>query len=371
MATKKPLCLYGGAIKELQSGDSLPGGGLTIGDAVTGGGANRVLYEDGSQNLAASSRLIFNGQTLTVQSENSSQTANIFTVNRYDGVAGLNVDDDTSVTIGGDYDYSSAKHAAQHIIKYAGGAFSGKGLKLHDLAMGSIIRLHAYGGDLYVTDDTGGTRAFMGDLGSSAGYFIRGNGATWNMLNAGLGVGANSLGAARLEVTSTTEQLRVAYDASNYFKATVASNGAVTLDAVGSGAKFTFSDDVEVPDEAYGAGWNGSTEVPTKNALYDKIETISGGGVSDGDKGDVVVSGSGTVWDVESADMNFDQFALKQETSGFKLKLNVEADNFTADRILEIVTPDANHRVTINATTTLNGTPPTLAEAMTRSFLGC
>lgn len=36
-----------------------------------------------------------------------------------------------------------------------------------------------------------------------------------------------------------------------------------------------FSGDVSVPDEAYGAGWNGSLEVPTKNAIYDKIQTIS------------------------------------------------------------------------------------------------
>jgi hypothetical protein len=37
----------------------------------------------------------------------------------------------------------------------------------------------------------------------------------------------------------------------------------------------TASGDVTVADEAYGSGWNGSTEVPTKNAVYDKIETIS------------------------------------------------------------------------------------------------
>src|SRR3990167_2697819 len=37
----------------------------------------------------------------------------------------------------------------------------------------------------------------------------------------------------------------------------------------------TFTGDVVVPDEAYGAGWNASLEVPTKNAVYDKIETIS------------------------------------------------------------------------------------------------
>lgn len=42
-------------------------------------------------------------------------------------------------------------------------------------------------------------------------------------------------------------------------------------------ASVSASGDISVPDEAYGSGWNGSTEVPTKNALYDKIETISSG----------------------------------------------------------------------------------------------
>lgn len=35
-----------------------------------------------------------------------------------------------------------------------------------------------------------------------------------------------------------------------------------------------FSGDVTVPAEVYGAGWNGSNEVPTKNDVYDKIEAI-------------------------------------------------------------------------------------------------
>ena len=37
----------------------------------------------------------------------------------------------------------------------------------------------------------------------------------------------------------------------------------------------TFAADISVPDEAYGVGWNGSVEVPTKNAIYDKIETLT------------------------------------------------------------------------------------------------
>jgi len=39
----------------------------------------------------------------------------------------------------------------------------------------------------------------------------------------------------------------------------------------------TFSSDPIIPDEAYGVGWNGSLEPPTKNAVYDKIETIVAG----------------------------------------------------------------------------------------------
>lgn len=37
------------------------------------------------------------------------------------------------------------------------------------------------------------------------------------------------------------------------------------------------TNDISVPDEVYGAGWNGSMEVPTKNALYDKIESLPTG----------------------------------------------------------------------------------------------
>lgn len=54
---------------------------------------------------------------------------------------------------------------------------------------------------------------------------------------------------------------------------------AITIDRTTRVA--TFSSDPIIPDEAYGAGWNGSLEPPTKNAVYDKIETISGGGVSE------------------------------------------------------------------------------------------
>lgn len=86
-----------------------------------------------------------------------------------------------------------------------------------------------------------------------------------------------------------------------------------TIYASLSGA--TFTGDINVPDEAYGAGWNGSTEVPTKNALYDKIETISGGWVSDGDKWDITVSSSGTVWTIDNGAVTEAKQTLSDNTT--------------------------------------------------------
>ena len=61
-----------------------------------------------------------------------------------------------------------------------------------------------------------------------------------------VGIGTSTV-SARLHTISTTEQLRVGYDASNYYSTTVGSTGAVTFDAVGSGARFIFSDRLNIP----------------------------------------------------------------------------------------------------------------------------
>lgn len=49
---------------------------------------------------------------------------------------------------------------------------------------------------------------------------------------------------------------------------------ALTIDGAGNVA---VNDQLTVADEAYGVGWNASLEVPTKNAVYDKIETVIAG----------------------------------------------------------------------------------------------
>lgn len=52
--------------------------------------------------------------------------------------------------------------------------------------------------------------------------------------------------AVRTHILDTSTQLRMGYDASNYYDTTVGSTGAVTFNAVGSGARFSFSDDVGI-----------------------------------------------------------------------------------------------------------------------------
>jgi hypothetical protein len=64
-----------------------------------------------------------------------------------------------------------------------------------------------------------------------------------NTRNIGIGTSAPS---ARLHTLSTTEQLRLGYNTSNYVSTTVGSTGIVTHDAVGSGSSFVFSDPVKV-----------------------------------------------------------------------------------------------------------------------------
>jgi len=70
--------------------------------------------------------------------------------------------------------------------------------------------------------------------------------------------------------------------AGDYSLLTVDSKGRVISGASILSNANTWAQDQTVPDEAYGAPWNGSLEVPTKNAIYDEMES----------KQDVLVSGT-------------------------------------------------------------------------------
>lgn len=65
----------------------------------------------------------------------------------------------------------------------------------------------------------------------------------------------------------------------------------------------TFTGHISVPSDVYSPSWNGNFNVPTKDDLYDKIQALTiaaGAGIADGDYGDVLFSGSGTVATVQT-----------------------------------------------------------------------
>lgn len=232
-------------------------GGVAIGDAIGGSPtSNGVLRADSSGNLSNSSLLTFDGKTLITKSSGASQTEDIFNATRYDGAIGLRVEDDTTTTIGGSYDYANGKHATMHTFQYAGaGGYSVRGLKLSDIANGTAIRFHALGGSpntLYLTDDAG----------SAAGLTlgIRGNPNDGSQFIAAYNLWylpettstfsvATSNSTGQINSLSTSKsQFCGLYDASNYFTIQAGSTGAVTFNAVGSGAEFNFSDPVICDD---------------------------------------------------------------------------------------------------------------------------
>lgn len=97
--------------------------------------------------------------------------------------------------------------------------------------------------------EVGGTDVFRLTAGSSPGFQLASGGdVTWSsgVVGSSSDTGLSRFGAGVVQVTDGN----------------IASPTAANL---------------AVLDDAYAAGWNGSNNVPTKNAVYDKIETISAG----------------------------------------------------------------------------------------------
>jgi hypothetical protein len=75
---------------------------------------------------------------------------------------------------------------------------------------------------------------------ATKGFIYIGGSSAYNDLLSRLGVGTQAP-SAKIHAVSTSEQLRLGYDTTNYFTTTVGSTGSVTFDLTGTGPGFTFN----------------------------------------------------------------------------------------------------------------------------------
>ena len=96
-----------------------------------------------------------------------------------------------------------------------------------------------------------------------------------------LKAGTATANTAPLKFTSgallTTPEAGAVEFLTDKFYGTITTGAARQTFATLESSAQTFSSDISVPDEAYGVAWNASLEVPTKNAVYDKLELFAAG----------------------------------------------------------------------------------------------
>ena len=194
-----------------------PGGG---GSTSPGGSTKQIQYNNAGSfggaagfeyQAAASPNVLIKGQgnayiPLIVKGVDSSQTADLFRVSRYEDSAMFRVAANGSVTIGPAYDYANAIHAPGHEFRYSNAGYTG-GIKIRNHNSGSIVRLQTVNNGLFLTDD-GGSAAAM-TLGTrtnpaDASTFIAASGS-WTISAGRFGVGGTADASAIIAATSTTK----------------------------------------------------------------------------------------------------------------------------------------------------------------------
>jgi hypothetical protein len=130
----------------------------------------------------------------------------------------------------------------------------------------------------------------------------------------------------------------------------------LTADADGV---ITAARDVVVPTEVYGASWNGSSEVPTKDAVYDQIEGLGGGSGDVTGAGDCAsgacldgTSDGGTYIRLYDGDSNYTEINNGDANQSADLKWVLPDSNGTVGQVLNIASVVSN---TITLGWTSNG----------------
>jgi len=212
--------------------------------------SNRIPYGSDSNTLQTSANLTFDGTDITLGGSGKVRTPT-FDIRDYGTASEIYNDTSRTGNTTGIY-ITTNNGAGSH---------------------GGVIRLFSGSQGLTINPNAGVSTDFNVIYGGNTGYLKLGS--TWSiypsagvplMLGSGNTAGYLQINTSGLiQFHGTTSSFPAIKRSSTILQARLADDSAYT--------------DLEVADEAYDAtNWNGSLEVPTKNAIRDKIESMSAGG---------------------------------------------------------------------------------------------
>ncbi len=131
-------------------------------------------------------------------------------------------------------------------------------------------------------------------------------------------------------------------------------SGDIVISKSGSGTILQdgteFQEDITVPDEAYGPSWNNSLEAPTKNAIFDKIESLTDVYVSGG----TYSAGTAVFTNTTGGTFNVTGFTTGG-TSTVPSGATVDAFGITIDGLGSVITSGEKGYISIPYDATITG----------------
>lgn len=213
------VLVSGNNIKTINGSSVLGSGNLTVsGGGGSWGSITGTLSAQTDLQAALDAKVNDTGDTMTGPLTVNASTSQLTLKN---GTKRFEAFLDSAYKVIFGHDYAASDNVQQYEFKYYASGWADKGLKLSDVGLGASIIIHALTGS------------------PNSVYFTQADGSP-----AGFWIGT---------VTNPVDGTQI-----------VAGSGQWTC-----GAKWL------VPDDAYAAGWNGDMSVPTKNAIYDKIESLA------------------------------------------------------------------------------------------------
>jgi len=253
----------------------------TSGNATTG---SDFIWQNGNNGATEQMRLLNSGALLigtATQTSSPSGTSTLEVAKNQNSGTLVTISNTTSNTGAfTGFDLYQSGTAYSSIIYLSPGFTNSSNVNKPDGL--KVASVGAGGVNLAATNSSGSIRFYVNGATDAAALRanINSSGDTY------FGLGSVSA-SARVHAVSTTEQLRIGYDGSNYYSTTVGSTGGVTFNAVGSGSAFTFSDKIinSLPQnlKAYTvatlpAGTTGDVAYVTDATAPTYLGTLTGGG---------------------------------------------------------------------------------------------